>query len=287
MTDTAHPPVLAIDGGGTRCRFVYAHGDQRVVVEGGAANAFSDFDGTVACILAGLAKLERQAQTPVTALPAFIGLAGVTSAAVAGRLKQALPMGNARYGEDKLPALRGALGDQDGILAHCGTGSFFGAQTGGKHRTAGGWGSTLGDEASAYWVARKALSGTLRVADGFAPATGMSDAFLTQFGGTDGVLRFVQSATPKDIAALAPDVTNAAENGDAQARRILQAGTDYIADGFTQMGWTPGIPLCLTGGIGPVFAPYLSDPMQADLAEPKASPLEGAIALARAGQGGF
>ena len=160
MTDSTTLPVLAIDGGGTRCRFALQRGHARIVTEAGSANASTNFDDAVTCVQYGLRTRAEAAQTNVDTLygmRAFVGLAGVTGAAVAGRLTAALPLRNARYADDRLAALRGALGRGDGLIAHCGTGSFFGAQINGQARFAGGWGSILGDEASAHWVGRLAL----------------------------------------------------------------------------------------------------------------------------------
>ena len=53
-------------------------------------------------------------------------------------------------------ALRGALGEKDGIVVHCGIGSFAASRIDGKSRFAGGWGPVLGDEVTVtrtFWLA--------------------------------------------------------------------------------------------------------------------------------------
>jgi len=52
--------AIAIDGGGTSCRIaVVAENNIELVVKG-AANAFSDFDGTVQTIYSGLRELSER-----------------------------------------------------------------------------------------------------------------------------------------------------------------------------------------------------------------------------------
>ncbi|MEL7115651.1 MAG: BadF/BadG/BcrA/BcrD ATPase family protein [Pseudomonadota bacterium] len=277
--------VLAIDGGGTRCRFALIAGAARYEIEGGPANAFSDFEGAVATLTEGLDALSKVAQVPradLVHLPAFAGLAGAVSDDTIKRLEAALPLTRAIYADDRLAAMRGALGEADGVVAHCGTGSFFAAQIDGKARLAGGWGATLGDEASAGWVARTVLSYVLQAEDAFREKTALTTSLLHQLAGVSGILAFARTATPEAFGALAPQVTSFAEKGDPIATEILTRGADYLSHGADCIGWVPGLPLCLTGGIGPKYAPYLPHNKQKDLVPPQGTPLDGAIQLARA-----
>lgn len=284
MSDSHTYQVLAIDGGGTRCRLALAEGDAVTSVVTGSANVSTDFAGTVREILAGLAMLSDRSARPVdelSRLPAFVGLAGVTGDAIADRLRAALPFVRVRILDDRPAALRGALGEADGVIAHCGTGSFYGAQHGGHMRFAGGWGPVLGDEASAQWIGKLALGITLHSVDGRLPASPMAERLLADHGGASGIVRFAGQARPTDFGALAPLVTDHAARGDALATRVMRAGADEIARALPDIGWTEGQPICLTGGIGPQYALYLPEPMQAALTAPRAEPLAGAIALAR------
>ena len=52
-------------------------------------------------------------------------------------------------------ALEGALAGEDGILAIAGTGSIALAKQDGQYLRCGGWGYLLGDEGSAYWIAKE------------------------------------------------------------------------------------------------------------------------------------
>lgn len=285
MSDSTEWQVLAIDGGGTRSRFALATDVKRHVIEAGPANAFTDFEASVRCVRDGIAALSAAAGMPkqsVNHVPAFVGLAGVTSAEIAARLAAALPLTHAQYADDRLAALRGAIGSRDGIVAHCGTGSFFAAKLNGRTRLAGGWGSILGDEASAQWVGRSALSLALRQADGFLQTSGLLTEMLQRFDGPDGILSYAAGAGPDGFGILAPSVTDHASRGDPIAEQILRSGAEHIADALTRMGWMPGVPICLTGGIGPVYATLLPTDQRAALIEPIGTPLDGAIEMAMA-----
>lgn len=284
MTDSADISVLAIDGGGTRCRFALVRGADRLIIEAGSANASTDFDSAVRCLQEGIQILVQRADIKsetLHALPAFVGLAGVTGKALVARLTTGLPLRNARYADDRLAALRGALGRGDGLIAHCGTGSFFAAQIAGTERFAGGWGSVLGDEASAQWIGRTALSRLLHQIDGFVPISPLTEDLRTQFRDAAAVVEFARNANPAAFGALAPLVTAHATQSDPVALQVMRSAAHHIASDLKQMGWTPGLPICLTGGIGPHYAPYLPEQMKPDLAKPLGEPLDGAIALAQ------
>lgn len=281
--NTSTSSVIAIDGGGTGCRFALAQNNQRIVVEAGPANATSDFNATIECLMSGLHNLSQEANVPLDSLytlPAFVGLAGVKSRETISKLTQALPLTQPLYAEDRLAAVRGAIGTQNGFMVHCGTGSFIAVQTDAQQRFAGGWGPVLGDEASAQWVGRQALALTLQHVDGFLPASALAQELLAHFQGTDGIVMFAKQATPDEFGRLAPIVTGHAHSGDVIGQHVMQLAANYIASGLDQMGWTNTMPICLSGGIGPECKVYLPPDKQLAVTEPASNPLDGAIELA-------
>lgn len=68
-------------------------------------------------------------------------------------------------------ALMGALDGEDGILIVAGTGSIGYAKTQDKLHRVGGWGYMLGDEGSAYWIAKQILYTFTLQSDGRLPKT--------------------------------------------------------------------------------------------------------------------
>lgn len=278
---TRPDPILAVDGGGTRCRMALRHAGQLTRIEVGAVNLSTDFEAAVAELRAGLDRLMTkagvQADTPARA---YLGLAGMTGPEMAARLAASLPLQTARIEDDRPAALRGALGPGDGALIHCGTGSFLGLRQGGNTRFAGGWGPRLGDEASAQWVARRALARSLDVADGLGEETPLSRALLEKLEGTAGVVAFAARATPSEMGALAPLVTAHAAQGDALARAVMIEAVTYLARMLEKMGWNGRGALCLTGGIGPEYRAFLPEPLRLRVRAPAGTPLDGALALA-------
>ncbi len=284
MMTGMNTPILAVDGGGTNCRIACCAGGQRHVVGVGPANVASDFEGAVARIVAGLEQLAGQLQQPLRTLcrqPAYLGLAGVTGPQMAARVAEALPLELLRVEDDRRSALVGAHAGGDGAIAHCGTGSFLALQRQGAQRFAGGWGSVLGDEASAQWVGRKALSVALDVVDGLTDSTNLTETLLREFDGPAGVVAFAGQARPYEVGQVARKVTAAAEVGDAVGVALMREAAMQLLQVLERMGWTPELPLCLTGGIGPQYQPYLPEAARAALVAPQGAPLEGAITLAQ------
>ncbi|GGH37291.1 glucosamine kinase [Cribrihabitans marinus] len=277
--------VIAVDGGGTRCRLALADASRVLRVEVGPANVTSDFHGAIRAIRDGLDQLAARSEVELAALsglPAYLGLAGVTGADMARRVCEALPFERVTVEDDRPSALRGAVGAADGAIAHCGTGAFLAVQDGGRARLAGSWGSVLGDEASAFWVGRAALAHTLRALDGLAPQGAMTAELLDRLGSGAEIVAMATQAGPAEIAAFATTVTRHAASGDGAARDILRRGAACIAADLRAMGWRQGMPLCLTGGLGPAYADCLPDDMRAAVTPPLGQPIDGAIALAQA-----
>ncbi len=94
-------------------------------------------------------------------------------------------------------------------------------------------------------------------------------------------MEFATHARPPDFGAVAPMVTEAARAGDALARALMAHGAQEIARALTHLGWRAGLDICLTGGIGPHYTPYLPEAMQGCVIASDAEPIIGALALAQ------
>ncbi len=131
-------------------------------------------------------------------------------AALARRLRRLA--GRVAVLPDAQAALLGALDDRPGVLLIAGTGSIvIGRDAGGHWARAGGLGPLLGDEGSAFWIAREWLRATHR----------------------DGELRLRAIAVRHDavarIAARAPAVLRRARRGDRRARAIVVEAQRHLA----------------------------------------------------------
>lgn len=120
-------------------------------------------------------------------------------------------------------ALAAAFAEGPGIVVSAGTGSVAVGRDreGGQYRI-GGYGWQMGDEGSGYAIGRAALGAVSRAADGRSPRTALSDRVLsaTRSSDLDALVRWAAGASPAEVAAIAPHVLDAAEQGDALAKGI-------------------------------------------------------------------
>lgn len=275
---------LGIDGGGTGCRAAVADASGRVLGEGaaGPANIASDLEGARDNILAATSEALTQAvgaaavAAELPALVAGLGLAGANAAGKAQALRRALPFARIKVETDAIAAVKGALGDRDGIVAAIGTGSVFAVQLGGHIRQIGGWGLVLGDEGSGAWLGRALLRQALLAADGFRAGSPLLDKVMRDHGGADGVIAFSLAARPADFARLAPQVLNA---DDSIARELVAEATADVARAIHVLQRDPPLPVTFIGGLGPAYAGLLGSRWAIRPAH--GSALDGALILAR------
>src|SRR5881275_3592672 len=117
---------------------------------------------------------------------AYCGIAGADHPAhrqeIVDSLNIFFPRGNFTVDNDARIALTGAIGFGSGVVVIAGTGSVaYGRNESGEEARAGGWGPTLGDEGSAYGIARAGLSAVLRAYDGRGPATRMMEILKERY----------------------------------------------------------------------------------------------------------
>jgi glucosamine kinase len=276
---------LGIDGGGSGCRAALALASGRVVGRGEAASAniWSDPDGALGNILAAArAALDAAGEAGrEDRVHAVLGLAGANVPAAVAGLAGRLPFARARIESDALIALKGALGEEDGIAAALGTGSVFGVQRRGAIRMIGGWGFLLGDQGSGARIGRALLESALLAHDGLAEASPLLGAVVAEFGGPAGVLGFGQCATPGDFARYAPRLVEAAAAGDPAAVVILAAAEADVVRAIDALMAEGPVPVCFLGGLGPVYAARLAGRYPGLFQEPKGTGLDGALMLAR------
>ncbi|MCX7889175.1 MAG: ATPase [Rhodobacteraceae bacterium] len=278
--------ILGIDGGGSGSRAALLVDGRRIEASAGPCNVASGFDAAIAALgelYAALAARAGLSPEALRAAPAWLGLAGVTGEAAAGRVKRALGLAQARVTDDLPTTLAGALGGRDGAVAAIGTGSVIGAQREGRIRRVGGWGFVLGDQASGAWLGRRAAEAALLARDGLEAEGPLSAAVMARFGGDpDALVAFAFAARPADFADLAPAVIGAAGQGDALALRLVGEGADYIRRGLAALGHRPGEALVMAGGLGPFYAGRIGLPVVAAAG----SALDGALRLAALAAGG-
>ena len=244
------------DGGGTKtlCRVLYQDGTAPQPFTAGALNPNGTVAGqceaTVADLLRNMAALPGGLDA---CRMLCIGAAGISNPATRVHLQNALQAGGyhgpVTFTGDQQTALYGALGGPGGIVLIAGTGSIcYGQTTDGREARSGGWGHLIDDEGSAYALGRDILRAVVRAADGRAPATALTELVAQRLGapGVQPVIRFTYAptTTKKEIAALAPLLDPALQQGDAAAQAIIA----HAADELTQMAAAAMQPLGLQTG---------------------------------------
>lgn len=131
-------------------------------------------------------------------------------------------------------ALAGATETGQGIIVIAGTGSIaYGRNGEGRAARAGGWGYVFGDEGGAFDIVRQALRASMRMEEGWGPATALRDALIEATGAAnanDTLHRFYTPEWPRSRAAsLAPLVDQAADNGDLVALQIIHDAAMHLA----------------------------------------------------------
>ncbi|MFG6517366.1 BadF/BadG/BcrA/BcrD ATPase family protein [Sulfitobacter sp. 1A13496] len=286
MSITA-PLLIAVDGGGTGCRA--AIGTQRDGILGracgGRANIGNDPGQTLINIRATVESAAASAGLPAAALAgatAFLGLAGMNVVRDPARLRAALPYARIIAEDDRPACVVGALGEAvAGWVLAIGTGTIVAATDGAAFRYVGSWGFHLADQGSGAWLGRGALDLALQCHDGVLPHSDLTRALLADFGADpEAFVAFSLTAQPGDYAAFAPKVIAAAEAGDHHAQALMREGAAYYIRALKALDFAPGDPLCLLGGIGPHYAPYLPEDHLAGRIVTRGTALDGAFHLA-------
>ncbi|RWP95607.1 N-acetylglucosamine kinase [Mesorhizobium sp.] len=278
--------VLGIDGGGTSCRAALATADGTVVgrAKSGAANIRTDLTGARANIV----EAARQAfvaagQDPelIPQTPAVLGLAGANVGTYRQQLEAILPFSQNRVETDAEIALEGAVGSGDGAMAILGTGTAYMARKNGKSRAIGGWGFQVGDQGSGARIGRDLLEQTLLAHDGIRQGSPLTQAMLAIFrDNPEDLVEFTTNAKPGDFGGFAPKVFEHAEKGDAVANWILDKAIADVEAALGVLDLGDDDPLCLLGGLAPLYARRLSARYRALLKPPLDDALGGAVQMA-------
>ncbi len=132
---------------------------------------------------------------------------------------------------DAVIALYANTRGNPGIMLIAGTGSIgYGINAQKKTWRVGGFGYIVGDEASAYWVARLGITAALKAYDHSGPETCMVNDFckylhLSEF---DEIVDFIYQKNKSDLARLNHVVVNAHAKGDAVATDIMDKALEEL-----------------------------------------------------------
>lgn len=237
--------VLGIDAGGSKTVALLADADGRVVGEGrsGGANlqahgelevekilhhvieqAVAGHAGSPAAICLGLAGVDRKGDGEIIrAVMRRLGFRDHTL--IVNDALIALVAG--------VPLRDGSSAVGPGVVLISGTGSIaYGVNPQGQAARAGGWGTSLGDEGSGYWIGRRALKAVARDTDGRGPRTRLTPLVLAHFSLSRPeqlVSEVYDHAQGKRaIASLGETVEQARAEGDVVATEIMRKAAEEL-----------------------------------------------------------
>jgi N-acetylglucosamine kinase-like BadF-type ATPase len=234
---------LGVDGGGTKTEFVLVREDGRILArhqEGSAYYLEIGLDSLRAMLARGIEVTLGQASLSASELTfSFFGLPAYgEDSGLLGQLDSAasptLTQERYRCGNDMVCAWAGALACKDGINIVAGTGSIAYGELAGRRARAGGWGELFSDEGSAHWIAREALNLFSRMSDGRSARGPLYRVLRDHFKlSVDldlcAAIYGRDPAARSQVAQLAPLVTEAARQGDTQARNLFITGAQELA----------------------------------------------------------
>lgn len=278
--------VIGIDGGGTSCRAALATSDGHILgrAKAGSANIHSNWSGASANIVESARQAFVDAgKDPdlIAQTPAVLGLAGANVGTYRQQLEATLPFKKSIVETDALIALEGAVGAGDGAMAILGTGSAYMVRRDGVPRELGGWGFLIGDQGSGARLGRDLLEETLLAFDGVRAGSPLTHEVLSAYNNNPrGIVEFTLSAKPGDFGRYAPMVFDYAAKGDVVGNAIIDRATAAIEASLAALKLAPDDPLCLLGGLAPLYGPRLSADYRKLLRESRQDALGGAVSMA-------
>ena len=227
--------LVGLDSGGSKTRALLAT-TAGVVLDAVDApgldpNGSGDWRGRMAAILVRLTR-GRDVAAAVLGLPCHGEDADVSAAQ---RAAAAAALGSVPHLvlNDVEIAFDGAFAGRPGVLLLAGTGSMAWAGNGQESLRVGGWGEIFGDEGSAYWIGREALSLASQGLDGRCPeAEALAQAVLAATGaGAGGLITWAYGRADRRaaVASIARVAGTLAEAGDPVALDLIEQAAAALA----------------------------------------------------------
>ncbi|MDI3517923.1 MAG: hypothetical protein PWQ34_70 [Caldanaerobacter sp.] len=183
---------LGVDGGGTKTKFALI--DDQLKIHSTFETTTSHIaqvgvEGVVRVLQEGLKSVLFEGGVCKEEIKyAVLGMPGYTEVKandiqIERAVKEVFGFTNYHIVNDAEVGWAGALACQPGINIVAGTGSIaFGVDEEGRRERIGGWGEFVGDEGSAYWIAKKTLEVYSKQKDGRLPKTVLVDIIDEKYG---------------------------------------------------------------------------------------------------------
>lgn len=238
----ASPPALALDAGGTQCRWALAAADGRLLAEGrvpgfgGAQAASARGRAGIAAAMAPLRDALAPFGAPRAVWGGITGLDDAHGPALAEALAPALgvPPAAVALSNDLVMACRALWAPGEGYVLVAGTGAIAGfVDAQGRWHRVGGRGVVIDDGGGGHWIAVQALRRVWRAEDAEPGAwrrSLLAQRLFDLIGGSEwaDTRRFLVQADRGRVGRLALAVGEVAE-ADPAALQILQAAGRELA----------------------------------------------------------
>jgi glucosamine kinase len=280
---------LGIDGGGTRCRarLCRPSGAKLGEAVAGPANIRLGLEASFAAILQATSNCLKQAglsYSDLSRITACLALAGANeSGYLAAARRLTTPFGRAVITSDAHAACVGAHGGRDGGVVVVGTGTIGWAQLKGRQYRVGGWGLIVSDEGSGAWLGRELLRRVLWAHDGRIQSSALIQATFAKFSSDPhAIVHWASTASPRDLAGLAPLIVEHAGRGDVMGG-VLMGDAAFHIDALAARLVALGVGrLALVGGLANSTRPWVSRDTASRLSPQIGDAVDGALQLARA-----
>ncbi len=294
---------LGVDGGGTKTigLLVDREGAEIVRRVAPASNpnvvGLETASSTVVELVEGMCKDIECGAEKISG--AVFGMAGMGSDENGVYLRKRLldrfgPSFPVRVETDARIALEGALSSEPGIVVIAGTGSaVMGKDPSGNDFLVGGWGRTIGDEGSGYFLGVEVVKVFTRILDGYLVSDKLSRAFSERLGWMSRAHLIASVYNEKlELSTLAPFVMDLASQDIPAAQEILARGaralTEQVLVARARLP-LPSVRVATLGGLIDTPTIYrdalLASLRRADpgltICFPDRTAVEGAIAMAR------
>ena len=224
---------LGIDGGGTKTEFVVVSREgfvrKRITTTGCNPNDIG-FDAMWELLAQNIESLLVEFPSIKVA---FCGIAGITTGSNTAKLQSSLkgrfPQVTAQVKSDAFNLLN--MDDRADMALISGTGSVVFVRKGEDYARLGGWGYLLDSAGSAYDIGRSGVQQALKEEDGLLPMSSLRKKLLNKLQTAtvwQGIHQIYGGSKPY-VASLAKVVFEAAEEGDENAKAIIEESCQALA----------------------------------------------------------
>jgi glucosamine kinase len=275
--------IIAVDGGGTKCKAVLFSPDGEKLASSttGPANIFSNVDKAIDSILSASTQLSQATGVSLQQCVLSAGCAGAGIPAAVKRFEQwQHPFSRLMVITDIHASCLAANNGEDCALLILGTGSCLASYKNTELKVFGGHGFLLGDVASGAWLGRELISWYLCAIDGLSSDIILEKVMFQSIGNEpSAIIERYANAGASDFAALA-NIVFTHQLTSPIAGDILRRACEYIVALVNQHA-SDVAKLFIDGGISGLYLPMLEKALAREIYRPLKPAETGAYLFAK------